>query len=152
MVLDPLAALSVGASVVQFVDFSSKLISKATELYKGSRNALIEVQELHDVSRRLIRLDENLFGTRRALRAHNKQKNLPPAEEALQQVSLECTKMAAEFIDTLDKLLAPSEHKAWKSCRQAFKAIWNKDGLEAMQRRLSQQREQLVIHLLVVIR
>ncbi|KAJ9611389.1 hypothetical protein H2200_004573 [Cladophialophora chaetospira] len=151
MVLDPLSALAVGASVVQFLKFSGKLISKATELYKGSSKSLIEVQELHDVSQRLVQLNSDLLATRGRLRSKVKQKTLPPSEQALEHVSLECTQIATEFEGTLQKLLASTQKDAWKSCRQAFKSIWNKDGLEAIQRRLGQQREQLVIHLLVVI-
>jgi len=152
MVLDPLSALAVGASVVQFLEFSSKLISKATELYKGSSNALIEIQELHSVSQRLIHLNDDLLTARRSLRIRLKLKTLTRSETALEQVSLECSQIAGKFSGTLQELLAPSQHKAWKSCRQAFKSIWNKAGLEAMQRQLGQQREQLVMHLIVVIR
>lgn len=33
--LDPLAALSLAASIVQFVDFSSKILSDSYEIYKS---------------------------------------------------------------------------------------------------------------------
>lgn len=156
MVLDALSALGVAASVVQFIEFSSKLISRSTELYKGSRNALIETQELADVSERIIKLNnglqDSLKNLSRSPDSSTRHKKLSPSEEALGQVSLECTRIAEEFMASLQKLLSPSDRRVWKSCRQAFETLWNKDGLETMQRRLNHQKEQLVLHLLVVIR
>ena|SRR5882757_5558380 len=105
--------------------------------------------ELEAVSNRLIKLNNGLQTSLNALSSRN---NLSADEEAHQQVSLECARIAEEFQDTLKGIMVSSEHKAWKSCSQTFKGMLQKNGLELMQRRLGHQREQLVVHLLVVIR
>ena len=46
MVLAALAALSVASSVVQFVDFSVKVISKGNKYYRSTDGALVENTEL----------------------------------------------------------------------------------------------------------
>lgn len=56
MVLELVSAFGVTASAVQFINFTAKLISKATESYKGSRSALVEAQELDLASARLMQL------------------------------------------------------------------------------------------------
>ena len=43
-------------------------------------------------------------------------------------------------------------HRVWKSFRQAFKSVWKKEEIKAMLQRLSLQREQLVIHLVVIMK
>ena len=132
--MDPVSVLGVAASVFQLVDFGARLISKSTELYKGSRRVLIEQQELRNVSNRLLQLSDGLGSSLQSISS----RTLSSEEKAIQQISLECKAIAKEFTSALDSLLKPSEKKVWKSCRQAFKAMWNMDGLEAMQRRLSQ--------------
>ena len=46
IVLNALAALSVASSVVQFVDFSVKVISKGNKYYRSTDGALVENTEL----------------------------------------------------------------------------------------------------------
>ena len=58
--LDPFTALSLASGVVQFVDFSSKLISEGQELYKSAEGALTENTELKSVTVDLNHLCEKL--------------------------------------------------------------------------------------------
>ncbi|KAK0106604.1 hypothetical protein ONS96_004225 [Cadophora gregata f. sp. sojae] len=58
--MEALAALGVAAAVVQFLDFSSKLISKGQQLYHSKNGALIENTEMEEASRRLQGLTETL--------------------------------------------------------------------------------------------
>ena len=60
MVLDPLSAVSLAATVVQFVDFSSKIVSKGYHLYTSAGGALPEnarlgyvIEDLRSVTTRL---------------------------------------------------------------------------------------------------
>ncbi|KAF7935388.1 uncharacterized protein EAE97_008295 [Botrytis byssoidea] len=47
--LDPLSALSLAATIVQFVDYGSKVISDATELHHSSEGALANNLELSTI-------------------------------------------------------------------------------------------------------
>lgn len=53
MPLDPLSALSVAASVVQFVDFARKIVSKGKQLYKSPGGALRENEQTETATKRL---------------------------------------------------------------------------------------------------
>ena len=61
--MDPLSALSVAAAVVQFVDYSSRMVSKSREIYKSADGALAENIDLEVASKCLQRLTEPLRGS-----------------------------------------------------------------------------------------
>jgi hypothetical protein len=65
MVLDPLTALSVAGTIVQFVDFSSKILSHTAEFYNSAEGALSTNEELElvtaDLSNLLARLRRPLY-------------------------------------------------------------------------------------------
>jgi hypothetical protein len=65
--MDPLTALSVATSVISFVDFGSRLLSKSRKLYKSSNRVLTENVDLH-----IIALDIAILaqGLRRKLPEH----------------------------------------------------------------------------------
>ena len=58
MPLDPLSALSVAASVVQFLDFGNKIVSKGIQAYKSNDGALIENAEIEEATQRLAQLSK----------------------------------------------------------------------------------------------
>jgi hypothetical protein len=62
--LDPMSALSVAASAVQFVDFSLKMVSKSKEIYKSTSGVLEENSQLTRSTKTLVQHRENV---RRAL-------------------------------------------------------------------------------------
>jgi hypothetical protein len=58
--LDPLTALGVASHIVQFVDFTVKLISKSHEIYNSTDGALIANKDLEAIAAHLNRLTERL--------------------------------------------------------------------------------------------
>jgi hypothetical protein len=147
--MDPVSALGVASAVVQFVDFGTKLISKTRSLRKSSTGALVEHRELTLASTRLSDLSSDLD---HELSRFASARELTQEEAALQQVAEECRQLALEFSETLAGFTGRPGQNVFKSFRQAFKLVWHKEGLESMQVRLDQQRQQLIIHLLVVVR
>jgi hypothetical protein len=148
MVLEALAALSLAASVVQFIDFSGKLISKGNEFHKSGK--LVEHTELVAVAGNLEKLSEALGDS---LKAFRPESGLSSEEQALAAVAQQCQTIASEFNTTIQVLTnVEGTNKTWKSFRQAFKTVWNKDKIQEMKDKLNLAREQLVIHLLVVMR
>lgn len=150
MVLDPLSALGVAASVVQFIEFGAKLISKNRELSRSSTGALVEHGEMIAASNRLKELDDGLLKSLAVLAAKNKK--LTESEAALRDISQECRDMAAEFSQTMSMYSVEPGQNTYKSFRTAFKAVWNKEGIEAMKQRLNDQRQQLSLNILIVMR
>jgi hypothetical protein len=150
MPLDPLSALSVAVSVIQFVEFSSKIVSKARHIYSSPDGILRENYEKETISTRLQSLAEGL-------KVPLKPKNdtvVTKQDQALQDICTECISLSDELLLQLDKLKVPSysEQRRWKSCRQALKSVWSKKKLDEAAARLSQLRGELDSHLLYYLR
>jgi hypothetical protein len=148
MVLDPLSALSVAAAVVQFVQFATDLVSKSRILGKSPAGTLIEYAELSAASHRLIKLDDELKKIHNA----SSSRHLTEDEAALLEVAHSCSKIASEFKKALDSLKVAPGGNRYKSFRQALKTIWHAEGIARTTRRLDIEQQQLVVHLLVVLR
>ncbi|KIW63805.1 hypothetical protein PV04_08777 [Phialophora macrospora] len=148
MVIDPVTALGLASNILSFIDFGLEVLAKGRELHKSATGRLIEHDEFRTAVGRLQQLRD---GIDNSLQSLSSRTSLTPAEEALQQITAECQKISAEFQDALSTFTAQPGQSPWKSFRQAFEALWKKDGLERMQQRLNYQREQLVLHLLVVV-
>ncbi|KAJ9647444.1 uncharacterized protein PV06_00157 [Exophiala oligosperma] len=163
MVVPPLDALSIAAAVVQFVDFSCRIISKGNEYHKSVDGAIVENKELEVVAANIQDLSGRLHYSlsskaKRALRKHldgstgqKQDQPLSYEEQALQAVVVDCQGFASELLEALERLKLRGNSTRWKSFRQAFKTIWAKEKIEAMLTKLGQARQQLVVNLLVVL-
>ena len=149
MFLDSWIALTVACSVVQFVDFSVKLISKGNQYYKSTDGDLQQNTE-HIANANAFR--QLSHGFSKSLDALSKEQKLSHDEKALQLAAQNCKILASTLRTTVDRLRLPENNKTWKSFRHALKTYWNKEEIEDMLRRLRSLREELVIHLLVVMR
>jgi hypothetical protein len=147
--LDPLSAISLASSVVQFVDFASKLISKGNEYHKSASGALVEHDEFQLASSRLKNLSDGLDVSLNLLQA---SAALSPEEEALKSVVADCRKISIDLTKALKKLRYRGAPTMWKSFRQALKSVWGKEGIETRLQKLRDAQNQLTVHLLVVMR
>jgi hypothetical protein len=149
MPLDPLSALGVVASVIQLVEFSTKIISKGQHLYKSPSGTSAENEETAAAAKRLKGL---AWGIQESLRT---EANVGDYDQApLEAITDQCLEIADELALELEKLKVPvgAKFRRWKSFRQALKCAWSKEKLENMRRRLMELREDLGTHVIVGIR
>jgi hypothetical protein len=144
--MDPFNALSIAASVVQFVDFASKILSKTYELYKSADGASLENSEHETVTKDLRALNQRL--TNRSSR----QGSLPKEEYALEVICRGCSVIADELLEKLEGIKIKGKHTKWKSLRQALKTIWSESAIDEVSRRLARYRQELDTQLLVLIK
>jgi uncharacterized alpha-E superfamily protein len=111
MPLDPLSALSVAAGVVQFVDFSSKIVSKAKYLYKSINGVLRENAEAETVTIRLkqmtSKLSESLRQSETVVQT-GEDEELRAQHDRLREICKECRKVSDELISHLGELKVPT--------------------------------------------
>ena len=149
MALEALASLSLASSIVQFVEFASRLISKGNKYYKSIDGTLEEHSRLKDISKSLHHLSLSL---EKSAGPFDTVRNLSPDEQALNRVAIECRAIATEFSNIIDKLKLSDPRTRWKSFRQSVKSHWSKNEIQDMLQRLRLLREDLAIHLLVVVK
>jgi hypothetical protein len=152
--MDPLTALSVAGTIVQFVDFGTKLLSQATELYKSPVGTLRSNNELELVT-------TDLRGLITKLRQSYSSKNdaeSSSSEDVQQRRSFEklcdeAATLAEELIVRLNKLkVKDGRQRIWRSLKEAVETAWSKNEVADMKRRLLSFREALETRVLFSIR
>ena len=145
--LDPLTALSVAGTIVQFVDFSSKLLAKSREIYESASGASIDNNQLEAIAKDLEGLNARL---RKPLPS---QQSLDDSDISLVKLGEQCAGVAAELIHALEELkVRGTTHLRWKSFRKALKSVRKREEVEAITLRLQNFREELNLHILVNLR
>ena len=152
--MDPLSALSVAAAVIQFIDYSTRIVSKGKELYKSADGALAENIELETASVRLQNLSGTLKDSLQASQQAPKEGVARKSDGALETICEACVTVSKEFVDKLENLKVPEghSHKKWKSFRQALKTVWTKEKIEEVAQRLAKLRADLDTNVLLSIR
>lgn len=145
-----LEALSLAATVVQFVDFASKLVSKGYHVYRSADGALPHSLEMEAVAKDLSHLTVRLQ-SRGSL---SNPSALTEDERALEELAEKCNEIATTLLSRLDKLKVKKEerHRGWKSVRQALKSVWNKKELDDLAQRLFSYRNQLQFSILLSLK
>ncbi|KAI9685267.1 MAG: hypothetical protein M1822_004640 [Bathelium mastoideum] len=141
---EAVAALGLAASILQFVDFGSRVASNFLKLYKSNRQDREDVPDLQRINTDLQKLLQNL--------------QVPQAgcseDTGLAELAKEC-QTAATDLDTLLKSLFKADtesHGKREALKASLKLVWKENDFRSLQERIDQFRNQLVIHLLTTLR
>jgi hypothetical protein len=149
--MDPFSALSLAASVVQFLEFGAKLISESSEIYKSSRGLSIEHAELEDVCLNLGSLSSDLAEASAESTFNTIQRS--QKEEGLRRMAVACSKIADELLAALRKMnLHERHHRKLNSFRQALKNAWGKGKVKSLEARLDKYKQDMSLHLAAISR
>ncbi|KAH8646763.1 hypothetical protein BX600DRAFT_443733 [Xylariales sp. PMI_506] len=115
--MDPLTALSVASSIIAFVDYGGKLLSKTRKLYRSAQGVQVSYLDLETISADLINLTQAL---KRKLPEHRlasdsvaERQEKSEDDEALDRICLRCVEIAEELKIRLERLkIEPREVKA----------------------------------------
>lgn len=147
--VDPVTAVALASSIVQFVDFSSKLLSKSHQIHRSATGTLVEHQHLETTTTDLLQLQSKL---QLSLRPESATGELTNDERALDSLSRSCVGLGNELLEKLQKLKISGNRKQWKSFRQAFKSIWSKKAVDGLSWRLKGLREEMDTRMIVHLR
>ena len=139
--METLAIIGLVGNIVQFVDFSGKLISKSGELYRSSKGALAENSDIETAVNHLVLLNNKLKDTA-----------ITTGDSALQSLCKSCGTTADQLLAALDKVKVKGKQDKWKSIRKALRSVWSKEEIEELGRRLERFRTELNLHVTVDLR
>lgn len=141
--MEPLSALAIATSVVQFIDFSSKIISGSHELYKSSTGLSRDNTSLHEITNTLLELSHGIDLCTPA----------GPSEhgEHLRVLCHNINQVATDLIGTLEEIRLKGNTR-WESGYRALKSVWGRERLHALQNTLNEYRQQLTLVLIVLLR
>ena len=143
--LDPLTAISLASSVVQFVDFSVKLVSTGHELYE--KGSLANNDEVERITQDLAHLAEELGADRPP-----SAKQPSPDEIALQNLAGSCKELADEMMDVLKTLKVQKTKSGLEIVRKSLKSMRKKGKIQDIEKRLEKIRDELNLRLTAILR
>ena len=139
--MEALAAVGLAASVLQFVDFASKVIKDSSELFKSSKGILAENEDLEAATEHLVFLNGKI-----------KDAAIAASDDRLARLSKACHATADELVKTLNSLRASGKASKWTSLSKALQSVWKKEKIQDLEARLSRFRDELNLHVLVDLR
>lgn len=152
--MDPLSALSLAGNILQFIDFGTKLFSKAGELYKSTVGSLAANDQLELVTADLRALISKL---RQSLSSEETQEETAQEDKetwsSFNRVCDEAADVADEIILRLGKLrLQDGKFRRLRSILQAVETLWSEREITSLLKRLSSLRIALETRVLFSIR
>jgi hypothetical protein len=148
--MDPLTALSLASSIVQFVDFGSELVAKGWRRYKSADGSLVEDVDTEMAVHHLVYLVSKL--------QNPSESRLPDSEagqvedQAFRALCTKCHSMGEELLSCLKAARVEGKHRKWKSFRQALRSVSTEEKLSKIEARLSALKDELEFHFLVDLR
>lgn len=151
---DPLTALSVAGTIVQFADFGSRLFSEGKELYKPTQGVLAANDELELVTSDLRALIVNIEPWSSSIdRARPLAKEEAEKQERFQRICAEAVMLADDLIQRLDQLkIRVGKGRKRESFRKAIQSAWSRDEIVSMNRRLASLKDAMETQILFYIR
>jgi hypothetical protein len=148
--MEPLSALSIATSVIQFVDFSSKIISGSLEIYKSGHAELSEHSNIRCVT---TKLEELAGGLEKSLKLDDStNSHMSQNDLGLLDLCKGCKTVSEELIAALDKVTRKGKLGKFSSVSQALRSHWSKQHIATLQKRVDSFRQQLIINILVSLR
>ena len=144
---EAVAALSIAANVVQFIDFSGKILSEGYRLHKSKRVSSSKNEELENIALDLQKLRDELQSQQ-----EEKGQTLTPNDIQLQRLANQCRGVCLELLGALETLKVVDKPGKWESFRAALKTVWAESKIKSLQDRLDEARQELIVRILVSFR
>jgi hypothetical protein len=136
--MEVIAVISLVGNIIQFIDFSSNLVSKTAQLYQSNKGALAENIDAETATNHLLLLNKKLKDSATAI-----------GDGALQNLCKSCSTTAEELLATLDKVKLKGKQHTWESIRTALRIMRSKEEINKLERQLERFRQELNLHVTV---
>ncbi|KIW97978.1 uncharacterized protein Z519_01562 [Cladophialophora bantiana CBS 173.52] len=136
--VDPVSAIGVAGSVLQFLDFAAKVVTKGNQIYRTRDGLLQEHQDLNLVTSDLLLMKTKI-------------EKLHPDETIPDQLLSASVELARQLLTRLNQAQAQGRLRRWKSLRQAVKCVCSKKEVDDMANRLAMFRDQITLRLMTSV-
>lgn len=146
---DPLTALSVAAAVVQFVDFSSKLLLTGVGIYKAASGAAEANEELGRHVENIQLLTSDIV-----IASSTPQLMLSANEKKIIALAKRCQEISRTLLDLLEdlKVKGKGARRVVAAARQSIRSKVHADKIDNLRRALDSTRSDVNMGLLMVLR
>ncbi|KAF7540809.1 hypothetical protein G7054_g1080 [Neopestalotiopsis clavispora] len=141
---EAVATLALASSILQVIDFGTKVASTASKVYQASQRNDDNLNELEDVYKSLSSTLDSLQKDSTA--------SVDSEANGIKSLAKDCSELAKEVVDTLRSLGVGKARTRRKALWVALKHTWKDKEILALQARLNEFRSQLTLCLLVSVR
>ncbi|KAL8822625.1 MAG: hypothetical protein Q9191_006642 [Dirinaria sp. TL-2023a] len=143
---EAIAALSIAANVIQFVDFGAKTVSTFWQFARSAEDAKGGIP---DVLLTTSSLQELLISLQSSTTGCN---DIPEEERSLYQLVEGCQNVARELLELLSKIKVPAKGRKRDALKAACRMALKEEDIKSLQARLDNFRGQLTVNLLASLR
>ncbi|KAF2026984.1 hypothetical protein EK21DRAFT_102841 [Setomelanomma holmii] len=136
-----LAAIGLAGNIVQFISFSSVLISKSREIHQSASGACSESVSLTIIAKDIRTFSNQVLSSGKI--GH------------YSELAKHCVEIAEQLLGAIQNIRArrptsglPQAPMKWQSFRKALKYVWTKDQIEELKARLGGMRDQIMMHMI----
>ncbi|KAI9660684.1 MAG: hypothetical protein M1821_010036 [Bathelium mastoideum] len=141
--MDPLSAIGLASNIIGFVEFTSKLVSGAYEIYSSTARMTDEhadltkvIEDVHVVTRRL---------------GYSAAPAVTDDEAALIGLIEECRKLSEDLIRALQRLQTKNPRSKRESLHIAWRAMREKSNLESLEKRIDRYRREILDRIVIMM-
>lgn len=149
---EAIAALSLAANVVQFIDFGSKVLATTYRLRRCNMSDGSGSGQLQDLKIITNSLRHLINGFTTSLKLERLTEELSQTEQNLLTLTKHCCDISEELLQAVTKLEGSSKLGTWNSFCLALKSVWAEEKIEVMRQRLDRFRQEIVLHVLACFR
>lgn len=146
--MDPLSAISLASAIISFVDYGSKLLSGAHEIYRSSHGLTLNFEQIEDACERsseLTKAIQSRFDTS----DHEGLKTLAVScLDTAEKINLVLNGMRLRYSEEED----PIKLKKFKSIRKAWVQLRSKKEVEELDKKLQDYNRDLSHYLIFMTR
>ena len=141
-----MVAVGLISNIFQFIDVGSRFVSKVWNISMSGRQGLTAVLDVQKVT-------EDLEHVLPGFKSPNDASPcLDSSDRGLQQLAGHCERLALELIESIRKIDLPEKSRKRDNLMSAIRLIWKEEELKSLQSRLDGYRQELILHLLALIR
>jgi hypothetical protein len=142
MVLEALAAVGLTANILQLLDFSHDLLTGAAEIRNSASGSTAENDAFQLIAVDLSRLTQTFI-----IQATSTASSPSADDVALSNIATATKEASDQLLEaTQDLRNLDKPPRKWRSFSQALKAIWEKEKINNLARKLERLRDQLSLH------
>jgi hypothetical protein len=148
-IMEALAAVGLAGNIVQFIDFTTKLLSQATSIYHSHDGRSDDARDLESIAQNFRDLSVELSQYRKVpLQRQNLA--FQTNHMTLCKLAQDCLSAVNTLLSALESLKAKDPNSRWSSFRAALASTWKQTRIDALQKKLDSYRSQLVVQLQVM--
>ncbi|KAI1170219.1 hypothetical protein F4777DRAFT_570115 [Nemania sp. FL0916] len=140
--MDPLTAIGLASNIIAFVDFASKLIYGAHEVYSSNTGRVGEYDDLAQV-----------IGDVESITRRLGYGNGAPTDDdiAIRKLAANCRDLSDDLIKALNKLRSKKAKSGSESFRVAWRSMREKGGIKSLEERVNLYRRQILDRIIIMM-